>query len=216
MNELKETGGAKIGWANATWPFAKLHVTDKTLTLNATILGKLVFTRSDIRSIEVYRKFGVFRKGIQLNHSVPNYSKTVIFWTSRDPRQLIDAIEKTGFLESNSRLNPIDEMDLKEDQKKGGFPLKISFAIAIIVLWNLLSCIDLKKSLTQGELQFGPGEGFVLSTGVMVIACLLLLFIRQFQRLALKEGKRMEDIRSFVYLLLFISLALFLSRVFLL
>lgn len=215
MNELKETGGARIGWTNASWPFAKLHVTNKTLTLNATILGKFVFTKSDIDSIEVYSKFGIFMKGIKINHFVKGYRETVIFWTFKDPQQLINAIRQTGFFENNSHLNPMEEMGIRDAQKKGGFPLTISFTIAMIVLWNLLSFIDLKKSLTQGALLFGFGQGFVLSTGVMVIACLLLLFIKPFQRLALKEGRGIEDIRSFVYFLLFISLALFLSRVFL-
>ena len=215
MNELKETGGARIGWANASWPFATLHVTNPTLTLNATILGKLVFSSSDIRSIEVYRKSGILRNGIQINHSVPNYSETVVFWTSKDPQRLINEIIKTGFLENNSRLNPIEAMDLRENQQQGGFPLKIPFAITIIVLWNLFSCIDLKHFFDHGKLQFGLGKGFVLSTGMMMLVCLLLLFAEPFQRLVLKEGRRIQDIRPFVYLLLFISTALFLSQLFL-
>lgn len=39
MDEIKETGGARIGMANATWPFATLTITRDTLELNASIIG---------------------------------------------------------------------------------------------------------------------------------------------------------------------------------
>jgi hypothetical protein len=38
MTEVKETGRARIGMANATWPFATLTVNREKLQLNATIL----------------------------------------------------------------------------------------------------------------------------------------------------------------------------------
>jgi hypothetical protein len=214
MNELNETGGAKIGLATASWPFAKLHVTNKTLTLNATILGKLVFARSDIQSIEVYRKFGFRSKGIQINHSVPNYRKTVVFFTANDPQQLINEISKTGFFDSNVRLNAMEELELKEAQRQGGFPFRMPFVVAVIILWNLLSFIDPKKLFDQGIVQFGLAKGFVFSTGMLLLVCLLLLFFQPFQRLVLKEGKQLKDIRLFVYFLLLISLLLFVAQLF--
>lgn len=52
MNELKLTGGARIGMANATFPFATLKVNKDRLELNASIVGNIVFQPSDIISIE--------------------------------------------------------------------------------------------------------------------------------------------------------------------
>jgi hypothetical protein len=52
MTDIKFTGGARIGMANATWPFASLKVSKDRLDLNATIVGNLVFRPADIISIE--------------------------------------------------------------------------------------------------------------------------------------------------------------------
>ena len=41
MNDIEETGGAKIGLAQATWPFATLTVNKNLLRINASILGNL-------------------------------------------------------------------------------------------------------------------------------------------------------------------------------
>ena len=71
MNLVKETGGARIGVANVTWPFATITVTKEQLELNATILGKLVFKSSDIISIDSCS--GFMSKGIKINHQVPTY-----------------------------------------------------------------------------------------------------------------------------------------------
>lgn len=41
MTQLNLTGGARIGMANATWPFASLKVTRERLDLNASIYKSL-------------------------------------------------------------------------------------------------------------------------------------------------------------------------------
>ena len=51
MVEVKKTGGARIGIANATWPFATLKANKDKLELNVIIIGELIFKPSDIISI---------------------------------------------------------------------------------------------------------------------------------------------------------------------
>ena len=104
MNEIKETGGARIGMANATWPFATLKVTKDKLELNASIIGNLVFKPSDIISIEPHSSF--ISSGLKINHRVSNYKNLVIFWTFGNVNSLILKIEQTGFLNNN---DPISE-----------------------------------------------------------------------------------------------------------
>lgn len=77
MTEVKETGGARIGKANATWPFATLTVNREKLQLNATILGHLVFKPTDIISIVPYS--GFMSSGIKINHKVSNYKTNIVF-----------------------------------------------------------------------------------------------------------------------------------------
>ena len=68
MNELQLTGGARIGMANATFPFATLKVNKDKLELNASIVGNLTFQASDIISIEPYTMIPILGQGIKINH----------------------------------------------------------------------------------------------------------------------------------------------------
>ncbi|MCD0471932.1 hypothetical protein [Flavobacterium sp. JAS] len=49
MNErFTLTGGARIGRANASYPFAKLDVDKNVLKIDASIVGNLIFQAKDI------------------------------------------------------------------------------------------------------------------------------------------------------------------------
>jgi len=73
-------GGAHIGWANATWPFAKLNVTSNRLELNTYLLGNFIFQPMDIISIVPYSGASPFKNGIKIIHSVENYNQKIVFW----------------------------------------------------------------------------------------------------------------------------------------
>ena len=103
MTELNLTGGARIGMANATWPFASLKVTKERLDLNATIVGNLVFRPEDIVSIEPYYMIPILGQGIKINHRIPKYKEKVIFWTFKNPNEVIRQIKQTGFLDNSSK-----------------------------------------------------------------------------------------------------------------
>jgi hypothetical protein len=47
-SEIKLTGGARVGWINASWPFAALTVLSSKVTLNSTLLGKYEFRPEDV------------------------------------------------------------------------------------------------------------------------------------------------------------------------
>ncbi len=213
MSSVNETGGAKIGWANVTWPFASLHVTETELILNATIVGKLIFTPSDIKSIEVFDYLPFIGQGIKINHHVESYKNHVVFWTFKNPVALIQEIKKTGFLDHQTKSSTENSFKISEMQKTGGFPLKLTFAIAVIVLWNLLSFIDMKALIQDGKLLVGFGKGFLLSTGVILLTSLLMLISPGFQKVALKEGREIKDFSKFIYFIMLIVGILFISRV---
>jgi hypothetical protein len=78
MNELKETGGARIGMANATWPFANLTVNENRLTLNASIIGNLTFKPSDIISIETYSVIPLLGQGIRIHHRIEQMNNDIL------------------------------------------------------------------------------------------------------------------------------------------
>ena len=95
MTQLNLTGGARIGMANATCPFASLKVTNDRLDLNATIVGNLVFKPEEIISIEPYYMIPIIGQGIKINHRIPKYKENVIFWTFKNPNEVIGQIKQT-------------------------------------------------------------------------------------------------------------------------
>lgn len=212
---IKETGGARIGMMNATWPFAKLTVTQDRLTLNATILGKFTFKSTDIIAIQPYTVIPFFGQGIRIQHRNGAYNSKIIFWTFKSPATLISEIKQTGFLNQDESKSPDQSVELgQQQQSSGGFPLKIGFAIAVLVLWNVLFFVDTEALFQRSILQFGFGKGVLLSTGMALITCVLLLFVPFFQKIALKKGRNIKDISVFIYFAMFIVGVLFLSRIF--
>jgi hypothetical protein len=211
MDEIKKTGGARIGMMNATWPFATLKVNKNNLELNATILGKLVFTPQDIISIEPYGLIPVLGQGIKINHRVKSYNSKVIFWTMGNPRDLIKKIEGIGFLGNSSPMSEDLQIEINQTQNRGGFPIKTQAAILIVVVWNLLLSIDLYKLFTERVEGSPLGLGAKLAIGFIFITSILLLFTKFARKFILKEGREIDDIRKFIYFLMFICGFLFIN-----
>ena len=211
MDEIKKTGGARIGIMNATWPFATLKVNKTKLELNATILGNLVFTPQDVISIEPYGFIPVLGQGIKINHRVKSYNSKVIFWTMGNPRDLIKKIEGIGFLGNSSPMSEDLQIEINQTQNRGGFPIKTQAAILIVVVWNLLLSIDLYKLFTERVEGSPLGLGAKLAIGFIFITSILLLFTKFARKFILKEGREIDDIRKFIYFLMFICGFLFIN-----
>jgi len=203
MNKVNVTGGARIGTANASWPFATLKVTKDKLALNASIVGNLVFKPSDIISIETYS--GFLSRGLKINHKVANYKEKVIFWTFSNPNSLLQQIEQTGFLKNDVSTPSNLNTEIENTQAKGGFPFKIGFAVTAIVVWNLLFISDFYNFITNGNEGILIGPGAKSALGFAFVTALLLIFVEPFRRLVLKDGRTLNDIKKFVYLLLLVS-----------
>jgi hypothetical protein len=72
-----QIGGARIGFINATWPFARLSADRNAIGLRC--LFKFRFPRDRITRLSRYR--GFFSTGLQIEHTVPLYPKFMLFWT---------------------------------------------------------------------------------------------------------------------------------------
>lgn len=202
MNQVKETGGARIGMANATWPFASLKVTKDKLQLNATIIGNLTFKPEDIISLEPYSRF--MSSGLKIIHKVPNYKKHIVFWTFGSPSDLINRIEQTGFLTNTDPIDPELEKQIASAQSNGGFPVKRSAAIAIVIIWNILFFMDFQGFFGGAEDGSPIGFGAQFALGFVLLTCVLLLTFEPVRRLILKEGRTIDDIKKFIFFLMFI------------
>jgi len=211
MGIVKETGGARIGMANATWPFATLTVTKELLELNATILGKLVFKPVDIISIEPYS--GFLSSGIKINHRIPTYKTNVIFWTFDTPIKLLKRIEQTGFLTNTNSVSSALEKQIITTQSGGGFPIKTRAAIAIVIIWNFLFLFDFQAFFRGNTTGFPLAIGSQLALGFVLLVCVLLLTSTSIRRIILKEGRTVGDIKRFVFFIMFICGFMLLSTI---
>ncbi|UZT97381.1 hypothetical protein ODZ84_19675 [Chryseobacterium fluminis] len=94
---FKITGGARIGRANATYPFADLYVDENILKINASLIGNLIFQPQDIITIKAYSSLALVGQGIKIVHKVESYHENIIFWTMKNPKSVINEIQNTGF-----------------------------------------------------------------------------------------------------------------------
>jgi len=203
MTHLNLTGGARIGMANATWPFASLKVNKDRLDLNTGIVGNLTFRPTDIISIEPYS--GFMSSGLKINHKVSKYKDKVIFWTFKNPNVVIRQIQQTGFLDNTSNVDKEIDEEIIEKQKQGGFPVKIPFAIAVVVIWNILFLFDF-LGFSNGNSEGMPfGNGVKMALGFVLIVSILTLISKGFRKIVLKEGRELKDISRFLYFIIFIT-----------
>lgn len=84
------TGGARIGLANYTWPFAKIIFSENNIIISTLGGGKYIFNCFDITSIEKVNGFLPISKGIRINHTKSSYSKKIIFWCVGDRDEIFD------------------------------------------------------------------------------------------------------------------------------
>lgn len=204
MNSFETTGGARIGNAKATWPFATLKVDKNKLELNASIIGNLIFRPQDIISITPYSSF--ISSGLKINHRVSNYKSEVIFWALGDePTSLINQIKQTGFFENINSSSIEDNQLIIDRQKSGSFPIKKTVAIFFAVIWNTLLFYDFVCFITSGGKGSPLGNGAIIAFGTILLTSTLLIISKDFCRIVLKEGRTVKDVNRFLYMLMFIS-----------
>jgi len=204
MKSYELTGGARIGRANASYPLAKLKVPSDKLAINASIIGNFVFAPSDILSIKPYQQIPIIGKGIKINHRVSNYNHEVIFWTFNDPKSVIAEIRKTGFLDNANTTGTTTNPEILRKQQQGGFPIKKSFAIGAFVVWNALFITNFFQVYFNPDSAPIFGIAIKLAFGLLMATAILTLVSESFRQLILKEGRELEDVKSFLYLILFI------------
>ncbi|MCL9806889.1 hypothetical protein NAT51_15240 [Flavobacterium amniphilum] len=211
MNEkFTLTGGARIGMANATFPFADLYVDREILKINASIVGNLVFQPKDIISIKPYTSIPIIGNGIKINHRVENYNSEVIFWTFKNPNSVLSAIEKTGFLQNTNSTISADDLEILKKQNEGGFPIKKPAAVFFVVAWNLLFLSDIIPFFLSDKTEGSPiGIGIISAVGLLFASSILTIVSGKFRKIILKENRNFEDIKKFVYFIALVSGILF-------
>jgi len=206
MNEIRFKGGAKIGRARISLPFATLKASKDKLELDASIIGHLVFRPQDILALEPY--YPSIGWGIKIYHRVSNYKRPVIFWTLENPEKVIEQIKRTGLFDGVNSKSNYSDLQILELQKQGEFPFKESFAILFVFVWNMFFVFDLpfiKDRFLEGKDKIPFGDGIITANTLLFITALLSLISPGFRRLILKEGRSLDSIRKFIVFVIIIS-----------
>jgi hypothetical protein len=208
MAVYKVTGGAKVGIMLSTYPFAVLKIEDGLLRLNVSLVAKLVFRAQDIISIEPFKGSGKIGDGIKINHRVPGYKENVLFWCSRTPEVLIREIQGTGFfMSTNYSHGGQPELEILESQKdSSGNPIKTKALVLMTALWLFLLIPNIMAFLRASAAKKAPSTTWLVSPMFVFFAFSVLLLISGgFRDLVLKEGRTLEDVKSFAVFLALIS-----------
>jgi len=88
------TGGARLGWIQATWPFGRLSVAPDQLTISLAFAGRYTFAPSEVSSFE---RCGFASHGLRIVHTRADYPDTIIFWCGARMPQVLDAAVRAGF-----------------------------------------------------------------------------------------------------------------------
>lgn len=196
MSELSFRGGARIGWVNASWPFARLSIGRERLTLAS--LGSYHFTPEQVVSVERFGSIPFLSSGIRINHNRRDYPEKIVFWCMGRRECVLSEIERSGF---SPKGRPVE--------RASGFPIRWSAVISIVALWNALFLLD--RSSAQAD----PSE-----PGPLVILALMLMFVfatavrvsPPIRQVVLRPGHQIGEIKAFLTLVQIVTG--FLSSVF--
>lgn len=187
MDERSYRGGARIGWVNASWPFAKLVVSPDRLTLVS--LGTYEFSPSQVVSMEPYGFMPLLASGIRINHNRSDYPEKIIFWCMGNRARVIAELGKSGFLPQGSST-----------ERASGFPFRWSVVISVIALWNIFFMLD--KSVQP--LSHEPGHFSVVALLVLFGLTTAIRVSVRAQKMVLREGHQVGEITEFLSLLQFV------------
>ncbi len=195
MEQISFTGGSMVGWVNASWPLAKLTISSEHILLST--FGRYEFAPGQVISVEPYGVIPVLASGIRINHNRPDYPTRVVFWCVGGRKKVLASFEKYGFLPQG-----------EASRRPSGIAVRWSAILAFLIIWNALFLFGM-------SLHDGPHE----SPGPFELIALLFVFTfstaaqksATLQKLILRDGRQIGEIKQFLQLLQLVTGMLFLG-----
>jgi hypothetical protein len=187
------TGGARIGWVNASWPFATLSARQDQLVLSGSLLGKYTFAPEQVIAIETYTLIPVLGWGLRIYHNIPTYPKKIIFWYLGSPDSLIRQIQAAGFIaKASSESIPVDR----------GIPVRWQSVVTIVLLLNGLFLLDMHRA---GRFPHLPEVFTLVALLLVFFGSMALWWSPLLQHVIMKPDRSCGEIRAWLYLLTLVS-----------
>jgi hypothetical protein len=187
--EVSFVGGARVGWVNATWPFAKLAVSADRLTISS--LGRYDFAPSQVISLERYGSIPLFYSGVRVKHNRSDYPEKIIFWCLGNTDAVLSEIRSVGFVPNG-----------QAGTRASGFPVKWTAALAVIAAWNALFLLD---GSYRADAPKQPGSLAFLALLLVLLFSTSVQMSASMQRLVLRKDHQIGEIKAFLMLLQIVS-----------
>ena len=186
MSTLAVIGGASIGWVSASWPFAKLAASPRSLKLTG-LLGSYELSPREVVSLEPSGSIPFFSSGIRIVHTRADYPKRMLFFSFRNPRALVEKIRASGFIPTGQTA--------ALSSSSTGFPVRWTALLLLIALWNLLLFADQQLPGTDPH---HPGPLALLALVLAFVISWLALRSEWVQSLLMREGQSVGRIKPFL------------------
>lgn len=183
------TGGARIGWFRAFFPFAKLTVSAQAVELRAFSLGTYFFKSESVRDIT---RCGWISSGIQIHHSISTYPERIIFWCLGNPDKLIERIRMTGFRPTAPESGK---------PSRAGWAVRWQIALLAVLAWDAFFLLDREFHFPW---TFAPGFFGMLAVALTIIAAVAMIRVQAFQNVILKPGRDVDEIRHWAKFIIFL------------
>lgn len=193
------TGGGRIGSINATWPFVSLKAESNSLEISSGLIGKYTFNPDQVVELANHTVIPVLGWGVKIVHNREDVPDNIIFWSFESPETVIGKIKRTGFMPSADRSSM---------PAKHGFPIKWQVILLAVLVWNALLLIDFYP-LSNGHPK--PGLLSVVALSILFICCIATRIFPEMQKIILKPGRSVNEIKPLLNLLTLISGLLMIS-----
>ncbi|RPH83808.1 MAG: hypothetical protein EHM88_05855 [Candidatus Rokuibacteriota bacterium] len=173
------TGGAQLGWINASWPFGKLSVSSGLLTISSPFSRAYVFEPEQVMALEPCGWIPILQRGVRIVHANPRYPSRIVFVGFQSPERLIERMHQAGFVPAlpDTRL-----------PRRPGLPIRGS---AVLVLVAACAILFLLSRGPDG----GPGPSMLLALALLYAAASALPRSRWLQSWMLNPGRSVDEIR---------------------
>lgn len=188
------TGGARLGWVHATWPFGRLSISPGQLTISLAFAGQYTFAPSEVSELQ---RCGIASNGIRVVHTRPDCPETIIFWCGGRAQQVLDALARAGF---GAGVPP-------PPPRPRGIPFRWIAIAEVLVAWNVLVFLD--QGLRPWSEPRPPGL-LMLAALAMLLGVAFALQISEAARAwAFKPGRSVPEVAAFLRFLQLIGGFLF-------
>jgi len=182
---LTVTGGGRLGWVHATWPFGRLSISSGKLTISLAFVGQYTFAPSDVSGLD---RCGIASNGIRIVHTRPDCPETIIFFCAGRVQRVLDAAIQAGFT-AGVPSSPAS---------RRGMPFRWIAVAQVVVAWNVLGLLD--QGLPPWR-EPKPGPLMIAALAMLLAVAFAVQMSEAAQRWALKPGRSVSEVAPFLRLL---------------